>query len=590
MKKLLIILIVAIAAATLISGCVNRYMEGVDIPRNFPREIEIVDDAIVFEVVEDDDNIAIYLGSENDADDIGEFYTNEINENLQLIVNDWEQDDDEYSFEGIGSTFDFSIEIKQAEGREARYYKTVVNITVDYIEDKKELKENLQGNWLFSGSEGEMLDEVKRHCMYYLIDDNSLGYYEDNESLLSETYVFFLQDNQIITKSADTITDPYDISFEHIEGIDVMTMSGSQYARQHYINITDDALKTYEDINKTRNDLKGFWHKAGANGVMNDEYEGFAYYFDDYQFDVYINLDITSDEVWYGFTDENTIEHQMNGQNKTAVISFETIDGKDVMTLDYGDAVIHFEKTTQKAYKEDVGAMLGEETLNSMQGLWYMIGVDGEINDVQKSLGFAYEFKDNLFDTYNDFIMTNSDTEFRFIDANRFTYTTLSGYKVTAHILFETVDNVDVMTYTVDSTSYHFIKVDYEEFLGYERPPGEETQRKLQGFWHMAGTNGVLSDERRDQGFAYDFSESTFSTYSNYGLTSENVEFNFIDENIISFIGSNGVGYTAEIRFEKIDDTEVMTYSFNATDYHFVKTTYSEYIKGAELSKIAIGF
>jgi hypothetical protein len=186
--------------------------------------------------------------------------------------------------------------------------------------------------------------------------------------------------------------------------------------------------------------------------------------------------------------------------------------------------------------------------------------------------------------------MTNSGTEIRFTGKDIFQYTTASGCKITVTIGFEGIEDLDVMTYTVDSTSYHFINLSYEEFMGRERPLGEVILEKLKGFWHMAGVNGELKPESKEQGFAYEFTEGTFSTYNNYEITSENVEFSFIAENTISYIGSNGIGYTAEIRFENIDGIDVMTYTINSTDYHYVKTTYNEFIKDAELSQIAIGF
>ena len=68
----------------------------------------------------------------------------------------------------------------------------------------------------------------------------------------------------------------------------------------------------------------------------------------------------------------------------------------------------------------------------------------------------------NEFDTYNNYIMTNFDTEFAFIDANTFEYTTTTSSTVTVDIAFEQIDGIDVMTYSVYSAQYHFIKVTYE--------------------------------------------------------------------------------------------------------------------------------
>jgi len=590
MKKLLVILLIAFSAVAALSGCSSKYKEGVDIPKGYPDVLEIYDDAIVFEVAEEDDEIKITYGTEDDLDDVVDFYMDAIVESLHLILNDWDEGRDDYIFGGVGSSYDFIIEIEKAEDREARFFDTVVEIEIAFVDEKIDLMEDLQGNWLLVGLDGVVTSEIQRHCMYYKIDENSYEFYENAKSELAETYVFFLEDNQIVTKSGEGYTQPYDIVFEEIEGVDVMSMSSAEHPPQHFAKITEDELQEYEKINETWNNMKGFWHRVGANGAIDDAYKGFAYDFSDYQFNVYVDLDITSAGVMYDFVDSITIEHEMNGETKNASITFETVDSVEVMTIDYGDAIMHFEKYTQEDYLAEVSIMLGAKTLEQMQGLWYLVGINGAISDVQKSLGFAYEFTDSQFDTYNDFVVTNFDTEFSFVSANMFEYTTVSGYEMRAYIDFETIEGVDVMTYTVDSIPYHFIKVSYEEFLELNTLADGDTSDLLPGFWRVVGVNGEIPEEYYTYGFAFEFTETTITSYRSHVPYLDNTPYRVLESGLISFMDPNGTGYTSGIKFETIEGIDVMTVSISSANYHCIRGTYNEMMSDGNLAYAVKGF
>ncbi|MBN2879480.1 MAG: hypothetical protein JXN65_07605 [Clostridia bacterium] len=589
MKKAIFAAAILVSLALLAAGCQGRYKNGIDVPADYPDELEIYDDAIVFETAEENNKITLFYGTDDDIEDVSEFY-GALMQSLQLICSSQDEGRHEYSAEGIGSCYDFEIRAEEAEGKEKKYYDTVVEVTVKFDQDSTELKEKLQGNWMYSGQDGQLFSYLNRSGMYYSIDDNSYMYYENFISELSETYVFFMDDNTIVTKSEAGTTEPYEIAFEEIAGTQVMTMLAEGYPPQHFSHIKNSELDSFKQINETWNKMKGFWQRVGSGGKLGDEYRDLAYNFSDYHFDVYIDGQSTTLGVLYDFVDADTIEHDFGNKLTTANIIFETIDGVDVMTLQYDDAVMHFEKTTLEDYRLETAQTLSADTLGGLQGLWYLVGKEGQITEDQKALGFAYEFTDNEFDTYNNYIMTNFDTEFAFIDEDTFEYTTSTGDIVSVDISFEQIDGIDVMTYTVYSTEYHFIKVTYEEFLAYQTQYITQTKEQMQGFWYMVGSGGEISEDSKNLGFAYKFTENKFTSYSNYHLGSKNVEYSFIDGRTISYKGADGTQYTAQIKFETVEGVDVMTYTYNATDYHFVKTTYEEYMKNADLSQVAIGF
>ncbi len=589
MKKMLIVLIIILSIILLISGCQNKYKVGVSLPDEYPDELEIYEDAVVFEAVVEEEEIVIKYGTEDDIDDVIEFL-NELTESLEIICTEKDEGRNDYTAEGIGSCYEFQIAAEKAEDKEEKYFDTVVTVEVEFNDESIELMDDLQGNWMYWGLNGEIFSQLNRNGIYYEIDGNSYKYYEGFKSELAETYVFFMEDNFIQTKSQAGVTEAYKITFEEIDGTDFMTMESDEYAPQHFIEIKNDELEEYKKINETWNKMKGFWQRIGANGEIDDEYRCFAYDFSDYTFDVYVDLEATSAGVLYEYMDEDTIEYEFAGEMDKADIVFETIDGVEVMTFEYEDAKMHFEKTTLEDYKENAAGILSAETLESIQGLWYLVGKDGKITDIQKDLGFAYEFYGNQFDTYNDFELTNTGMEFYFVDENSFEYVTSTGSVISVDIVFEQVGGLDVMTYLVNTAQYHLIKVTHEEFEAYNGQSISLTMEQLQGFWRLAGSNGQIGNDSADTDFAYKFTVTTFTSFSNYQVGSKDVAFSMIDNKTLSFMGGDGVSYMAGIAFENIDGTDVMTYTFNAVDYHFVKTTYEEYMQDAVLSQIVFGF
>ena len=589
MKKVFIVFAALFCVVLLASGCKNKYKTGVDIPETYPAELQLYGDGVIFESEEKDDEITLVYGVEDDLDDIIEYY-NDLMQSLQLICNEENESRNEYHAEGIGCCYEFEIEARESEDKEKRYYDTVVEVAVEFNEERIELMENLQGTWMYFGQAGELFSELNRNGMYYKIDDNSYAYFENYESALAETYVFFLEDNGIKTKSVAGITEAYEIAFENIDNTEVMSMSMDGYPRQHFRRLKSSDIDAYKKINDTWNAMKGFWQRAGDDGEPEDEHRCVAYNFSDYTFEVYTGTQIADANILYDFIDDDTIQYELNGMMKTADVIFETVGDAELMSLQYEDTTIRFEKTTMDKYMEETIQMQSAETLENIQGLWYLVGRDGKITDAQKKLGFAYEFTGNAFDTYNNFAITNFNTEFVFTDEDTFEYVTSTGTIVNVDLVFEQIEGLDVMTYIIYSVEYHFVKVTDEEFLSYQSGNIDLTRDQLQGFWQMIGSNGEINDESLAVGFAYKFTDKDFKSYSNYQLASKNVEYDFIDDSTISFTGANDVSYTAGIKFESIQGIDVMTYTYNAADYHFKKTSYEEFMKNADISKAIIGF
>lgn len=130
-------LILLATALLLVSGCVPRiFRVGVDYDDYPDRDLPLYDDAIVFDYEEDDDEVEIVFGTQDDVDDVMEFYQEYFTEESILILQE-ETKRDEYQVEGIIDDFLFSIEVEEADGKPARYFDTLVEVEIEYLDDDK---------------------------------------------------------------------------------------------------------------------------------------------------------------------------------------------------------------------------------------------------------------------------------------------------------------------------------------------------------------------------------------------------------------------------------------------------------------------
>ncbi len=94
----------------------EQYTEGIKYDRDFPDDVfEIYDGAIVFESRKLFDEIILTLGTEDDIDDVIDFYRDFFEENEIGLIEESEEKD-EYYASGIFEGYEFKIKIEEADG------------------------------------------------------------------------------------------------------------------------------------------------------------------------------------------------------------------------------------------------------------------------------------------------------------------------------------------------------------------------------------------------------------------------------------------------------------------------------------------
>ncbi len=163
MKKILCILFATVLVASLFAGCASaKYKKGVDYD-DFPdREIPIYDDAIVYSYEYDEGEWEIEYGTEDDVDDVMDFYQDEF-EDEDYTITDEKEAKDEYSVEGVIDEYEFEIEAEESRGDLEKYFDTVVTVTVTDTEYEEEKDEDKKDNDKDTKKEDKdiPLDEIK---------------------------------------------------------------------------------------------------------------------------------------------------------------------------------------------------------------------------------------------------------------------------------------------------------------------------------------------------------------------------------------------------------------------------------------------
>lgn len=167
MKNKILVLVLVMAIA--LSGCIpSVFTKGVDFDNYPEKDLPIYDDAIVFEYEDDDDEVTIKYGTEDDVDDVTEFYQDYF-EDEDIVLSDENEEDDEYSAEGFYEDFDFEIEVEEAKGEnEEKVFSTVVEVTIEFLSDDEieerqggDLQNDMLGLWEmvsieYDGTEDDM--------------------------------------------------------------------------------------------------------------------------------------------------------------------------------------------------------------------------------------------------------------------------------------------------------------------------------------------------------------------------------------------------------------------------------------------------
>lgn len=135
MKKYYRTIVALLLITSLLTAC-SRYKVSLELPRDYPDDsLPIYDNSIIYEASDEDEEISIMAVSEDDIDDLTDFYKEVFGESNILIMEE-NDEKDEYSAEGIllDDGYSFEIEIEEASGDREKDFDSQIEITIDLSE------------------------------------------------------------------------------------------------------------------------------------------------------------------------------------------------------------------------------------------------------------------------------------------------------------------------------------------------------------------------------------------------------------------------------------------------------------------------
>lgn len=249
---LLLCVVLILSSCSLIDSIFDplpeKYVDGLREPKDLPDELELYDDAIVYDVDEDDESVELSYGVSEDLDEIIDFYEDLFDENeIEIIESD--DDDDEFYVSGKGEGFTFELEAEPATaGYKERAFKTIVTIEVLFIESDKDAQtaepedstptpdaetvaptdaptselgsetlSKMSGFWMLVGFDGDMDDIYKDEGVaLYFTGDSMVGYSGFEIDIYNIIFTFI--DNNTITYTTETEMKTVNIDFQVIDG------------------------------------------------------------------------------------------------------------------------------------------------------------------------------------------------------------------------------------------------------------------------------------------------------------------------------------------------------------------------------------
>ncbi len=192
MKKLIMIVALVMVIACF-AGCVPaQYKEGVDVSKDYPDDnLPIYNEAIVFEYeIDDDDFIELSYGSEDDVNDVADYYNELFDENEDaFIIREIKTDDDSYYAEGIiiDDVVKFEIEVEEPRGKyEEKLFVSETKIVIEPI-DK------------------EVIDRILVKKVSYLLEvncfDDSIYFMTNDDVVNADSYELYL-DGELVDSAS----------------------------------------------------------------------------------------------------------------------------------------------------------------------------------------------------------------------------------------------------------------------------------------------------------------------------------------------------------------------------------------------------
>ncbi len=139
-----LIMILCIAMLTILAGCSllnpipKQYTQGIKYDRDYPDDaLEVYDNAVVYESKNQFGDIILSCGTEDDIDDIIDFYHDFFEDNEILLAGESE-DRDEYRASGVSDDYFFEIEVQEADGEYIEdIFEFIILISISELSDEE---------------------------------------------------------------------------------------------------------------------------------------------------------------------------------------------------------------------------------------------------------------------------------------------------------------------------------------------------------------------------------------------------------------------------------------------------------------------
>ena len=359
MKKLITLIVLLLSIALVFSGCAaitnifnplpDNFTDGVKTPKDYPDDyLEIYDDAVVYEAEDDDGAITLMCGTVDEIDDVIKFYADLFDDD-EFTINESDDSRGEYYAEGRVGGYGFEIFAEDAKGEyEERAFTTVVEVKTRVL--GKDMLDKLQGFWLACGDNGMVSDEIRRMGLAVDFDGMKMDFYAGFEIDSTNIDFAFIDDDTIqYTEDGEEYTA--DIKFETIDGIDVLTME-NEYESLSLEKSSYDKMMEYAVVGAaTLQRMQGFWLACGVDGQLDDivRMEGIALVFENYIMASYTAFEMDAETSTIEFIDDSTFTYYDydTGTQEVLSVTFETIDGIEVMTISDGETAINLERSSE---------------------------------------------------------------------------------------------------------------------------------------------------------------------------------------------------------------------------------------------------
>ena len=214
-RTLLLLIAAVLLIFSLAAGCTRipeAYTDGVKLDRAYPEDdMPIMDDAVIYYCDEDDDEITIKYGVEDDLDDVVDYYRDHFDDN-DMELDDETDKSTRYAAEGTYSDFSFKLRVSEPSDEYAQQvFETVVKIEIVFVEETAEttstptpqasLNDLLTGFWQQeSFDDGTSAQPTAEYGIAYeFIADGTLNVYSEYTFIGAGSWSVSSEDTVLLT-------------------------------------------------------------------------------------------------------------------------------------------------------------------------------------------------------------------------------------------------------------------------------------------------------------------------------------------------------------------------------------------------------